>query len=268
MPSATIISTESDAVKTVIDSRYGKIVVDTNDRYLGRSLIEYGEFSEGEAVLFKQIIKPEMTVCDVGANFGAHTLLFSKLATQVFAFEPQRCTFDALMETIKLNNLDNVVAIRTAIGDGSIVKYRDLDASVENNFGAFSFVGAEDGEDMQSCTLNLPCHFLKIDVEGMELEVLRGAAQMIGEYKPIIYIENDRPDKSDALIGELEKFGYDCYWHSPPLYNADNFFGKEENIFPGLTSVNMLCVNAGTEIREAVRAQAGDWHKYFHSNNT
>ena len=251
---------------TTVDSRYGKIVVDTNDKYLSRSLIEYGEFSEGEASLFKQLIQPHFTVLDIGANFGAHTLLFSRLAQEVFCFEPQRYVFDALMQTIKLNDLQNVVAICAAICDGKPVKYRDVDTSQENNFGASSFVGVTEGEDMPTYTLEgLPCHFLKIDVEGMEMDVLKGAEKMIREYCPIIYIENDRPDQSDALIAELESLGYDCYWDTPPLFNANNFFGKKENIFPGLASVNMLCVAKGCQMN-GVRAKAGDWHKIFHQN--
>lgn len=251
---------------TTVDSRYGKLVVDTNDRYLSRSVIEYGEFSEGEASLFKQLIQPHFIVVDVGANFGAHTLLFSQLAQEVFAFEPQKYVFHALTQTIKLNELKNVIAVRAAIGDGKPVKYRDVDTDHENNFGASSFVGVTEGEDMPTYTLEgLPCHFLKIDVEGMEMDVLKGAEKMIREYCPIIYIENDRPDQSDALIAELESLGYDCYWDSPPLFNADNFFGKKENIFPGLASVNMLCVAKGCQVG-GVRAKAGDWEKMFHQH--
>lgn len=253
--------------EVVIDSRYGKIVVDTNDRYLSRSIIKYGEFSEGEARLFKQLITPEMVVLDVGANFGAHTLLFSKLAKQVFAFEPQKYMFDAMTKTIQINNLENVLAIRAVIGDGSVVKYRDVDTSQENNFGASSFVGVTEGIEMQSYTLeDMLCHFLKIDVEGMELQVLKGAENMIRKCQPIIYVENDKPDKSDELIAELESLGYTCYWDTPLLFNEDNFFGDKENIFPGLASINMLCLVGDFKPNGGVRAKAGDWKKLFHRN--
>jgi hypothetical protein len=49
-----------------------------NDSYIGRSLDLYGEFSEGEIELFKQVVRPGMTVVDVGANIGAHTIYLSK----------------------------------------------------------------------------------------------------------------------------------------------------------------------------------------------
>jgi FkbM family methyltransferase len=252
--------------EVIVDSRYGKIIVDSNDRYLSRSLIFYGEFSEGEAQLFKQVITKDMIVVDCGANFGAHTLLFAQLARHVYAFEPQRYMFDALCRTIALNGLDNVTAFREAIGDGAVVKYRDVDTSQENNFGACSFVGATEGANMPTRVLDLPCHFLKIDVEGMELAVINGAAEMLLECQPIVYVENDRPDKSDALIARLEELNYDCYWDTPFLFNEDNFYGKKDDIFPGLTSINMLCVATGTNMNDAQRAVAGDWERYFHQN--
>lgn len=266
---ATITWTESDVVsRKIVKSRYGKIIVDTNDRYLGRSMIEYGEFSEGEAELFKKLIMPDMIVCDIGANFGAHTILFSQLAKWVYAIEPQRYVFDTLQETIELNELKNVTAIRAAIGDGTQVKYRELDTSIPNNFGSFSFVDAVQGKTMQTYTLDsLPCHFLKIDVEGMELEVLKGATQMIKEYQPMIYVENDRSDRADTLIEYLNGLGYDCMWHTPKLFNPDNFFGKTEDIFPDVISINMLCAPKGLLVSEMPLAKVGDWPKYFHSSN-
>jgi FkbM family methyltransferase len=250
--------------RVTVDSRYGKIVVPVNDRFVGRSIIEYGEFSEGEAEVFKKLITPDMVVTDVGANFGAHTLLFSKLAKQVYAFEPQKEVFEALCETMKLNGVENVLAINAPAGTGSKVKYNDMtsDPGVKN-YGSFSFVGVKEGKPMQTVQLNAPCNFLKIDVEGMELDVLRGAESMIKSCKPIMYVENDRREKSDMLIQYINYLGYDCYWDTPMLFNKDNFFGKEENVFPDIISINMLCVPKGTDVGPAVMAVVGGWEKMF-----
>ena len=250
---------------TTVNSRYGKIVCDTNDKYLSRSLITYGEFSEGECTLFKSLIKPDMVVVDVGANFGAHTLLFSQLAGQVFAFEPQNYVFDALCQTIKLNNLTNVTAVKAAVGTGGKVFKQDILTDVENNFGAYSFLNFTEGEEMDTYVLDIPCHFLKIDVEGMEVDVLKGAEKMIREYRPIIYVENDREDNSDNLIRTLNNMGYRCYWDCPPLYNEDNFYGVKENIFPNMGSLNMLCVDNSICIENAVEAAVGSWGTFFHN---
>ena len=74
-----------------IFTRYGEMIVPAMDTYIGRSLIEYGEWTNGDIALLEQIIRPGMTVVDVGANIGSHTLAFSKAVGKhgrVLALEP------------------------------------------------------------------------------------------------------------------------------------------------------------------------------------
>lgn len=56
------------------------------------------------------------------------------------------------------------------------------------------------------------CHFIKVDVEGMEENVLRGAQKTIMKFKPILYVENNRWDKSADLIGFVRNLKYIMYW--------------------------------------------------------
>src|SRR4029079_8558912 len=79
--------------------KYGLVLYNVNDHYVGRSFELYGEFSEGEVELFKQVIRPGDAVLDIAANIGAHTLVFARLAGEqgsVWAFEPQRVPFQTL----------------------------------------------------------------------------------------------------------------------------------------------------------------------------
>lgn len=48
--------------------------------------------------------------------------------------------------------------------------------------------------------------------------------------------------KVPPLIRLIEELGYSMYWHTPYLYNPDNHFGNHENIFPGIVSINLLCI--------------------------
>jgi len=72
------------------------MIYNKNDMYVGKSLELYGEFSEGEVDLFRQLVHQGDTVLEIGANLGAHTLVLAQLAGEggcVYAFEPQRLVF-------------------------------------------------------------------------------------------------------------------------------------------------------------------------------
>lgn len=235
--------------------RYGTMLFNIHDVYIGRSLDEYGEFSEGEVELFRQIVRPGQLIVEVGANIGTHTVFLAQAAGQcgtVLAFEPQRIVYQSLCANMALNNLTNVHCFCTAVGkEPGQIMVPACDPNQPNNFGGLSLGGHAQGETTPVVTVdgfNLSrCEFLKIDVEGMELDVLQGAARTIAECKPLIYVENDRPDKSDALIRYLDGLGYNMYWHKPPLFNPNNFALNPVNQFPKIVSINMLCIPKNVE---------------------
>jgi FkbM family methyltransferase len=238
--------------------RYATMLYNFHDRYIGRSLDVYGEYSEGEIQLFRQIIKPGHMVIDVGANIGAHTVFLAQqvgLEGSVLAVEPQRIAFQTLCANVAINSIPNVQCVKLAVGArAGVVRVPLLDYRIENNFGALNLESQELGETVPIIALddlNLPkCDFIKIDVEGMEEQVVAGAVGTIARLRPILYVENDNgaPSehgdraKSDSLIRAIDALGYTLYWHVPAYFNPDNFRGVSENIFPALTSCNMLCV--------------------------
>ena len=230
--------------------RHGPMVYLVTDQYIGQSLDRYGEFSEHEVDLFRQLVSPGQTILDIGANFGTHTVFLAKAAGQqgrVFAFEPQRVVFQILCANVALNALPNVIAQQTAVGrEASTITVPTIDYSVLQNFGGLSLGSWSGGESVSVVTvdsLNLSaCHLMKIDVEGMEGDVITGAERTIRQFHPMLYLENDRQEKSAALIGQLLALDYRLYWHLPPLFNSQNYFGVAENVFPGIVSVNMLAL--------------------------
>ena len=88
------------------------------------------------------------------------------------------------------------------------------------------------------------CQFIKIDVEGMEAAVIRGARKTIEKFRPILYVENDRDDRSAELIELLQSLGYNLYWHTPRLFNPDNFYQNPVNEFGDVVSANMLGIHS------------------------
>ena len=70
---------------------------------------------------------------------------------------------------------------------------------------------------------------IKIDVEGMEKEVLEGAQSIILQHRPYLFVENDRKEKSKELVAYIREMGYLPYWVTTALFNKDNYFEKKEN---------------------------------------
>lgn len=236
------------------DFRYGKIIYNTLDMFVGKSLKLYGEFSQGEAYMFEQLVRPGDCVVEVGANIGSHTVHLAQLVGNdgiVWAFEPQRLVFQILAGNMAINSLINVRCEQKCVSDTpGKVNVPVLDASKVNNWGGLSLVNTEEGEPVEMITLDSlglsRCDFLKIDVEGMELKVLKGGTGVIDDFRPIIYAEAEENDKNKSLFSWLHKKKYRIYSHIPPLYNPANYFGNPENVFKqgnaAIVSFNVLCL--------------------------
>jgi FkbM family methyltransferase len=230
----------------------------------------YGEYSSSEQDLFRQAVRPGWLVVDAGASNGAHTLAFSRSAGRgghVIAFEPQRALFQVLCGNMALNSITNVECRNEALGEkAGKIHVPPLDYSQEANISGL-VLGGDRGEEIPVISidsLNLTrCDFLKIDVEGMELAVLRGARQTIEKRRPILYVDNRRRDNSPAVIELLHALDYALYWHIAPLFDPKNFYENEENVFGGGASVNMLGIHksVATDIAglRKVEGPQSDW---------
>jgi FkbM family methyltransferase len=249
-------------VSRVTRARYGLMTYLRKDIYIGRSIDLYGEFSEGEVDLFRQLLKPGQTVIEAGSNIGVHTVPLAQivgLKGAVYAFEPQRVVYQALCANLAQNGIYNVMASLSALGshgkEGRTVVIPDLNYGAENNFGGLSVQTSGQGQRVPLATidsLNIgSCALIKADVEGMELDVLRGGQETIAKHHPILYVENDRDEGSQPLLQFIADQGYTAYWHFPPLYAPSNYFMNQENVFPGLVSANLLCVHSS--VRTAIQ---------------
>jgi hypothetical protein len=87
------------------------------------------------------------------------------------------------------------------------------------------------------------CNMLKIDVEGMECSVLRGAEKTISRCRPFIFVENNHVEGAEELIETITNYNYNCWWHIANYYNPNNYFKNPENVWPNVApEANMLCV--------------------------
>lgn len=237
----------------MIEGRHGVFVYNMHDIYLGLALEYYGECCEHEVELFRQLVKPNMVIWDVGANIGVLTIPFAHLAGDqghVISFEPQPEVFHLLATNVAINGFSNIRAMPFALGNKQgILNIPAIDYGRSGNFGGVSLLNAEQPTNKQvECRriddlTYLPSpNFIKIDVEGMEQHVLQGGANTIRQYRPIIYCENDRVELSESLIEYLWGIDYQLYWHISSLYNPANYFKYSSNIYGNICSFNMLCL--------------------------
>lgn len=239
----------------VVRGRHGCFLYFPADHFLGKAMETYGECCELEIAAYRELLGEGAVLIEAGANAGFLTVPLARLvgaAGRVVAFEPQPAVHRLLCANVALNGLGQVDCVHAAVGaaEGAI-DVPVIDTSRAGNYGAVSLAGeAPPGRSARVplATLDRACagvarlDAIKIDVEGMELDVLRGAQGLVARFRPLILAENDRVDRSPALVAHLLGLGYRCYWHIHPLYNPGNFFGVQANLYGRTHSYNLFCV--------------------------
>jgi len=158
-------------------------------------------------------VQDSWTIMDVGANVGIYSILFGSLAKngQVFSLEPTE-TFELLQQNVTYHALSNVKSFQLGLSDTtgsiseSIYKMWGKPPIVET----FSISTLDDFvETLDLDELNL----IKIDTDGFELEILKGAAMTIERFNPWLMIEfsyalNTRGHEVGHLLERLVELGY------------------------------------------------------------
>jgi FkbM family methyltransferase len=161
----------------------------TLDRLAVLWMHKLGISGRQERQILQQLLRPGMTVLDVGANQGLYTLLVADLVRpgRVFAFEPQPLLYQQLVANVQVNNLDNVVCNNVAVSNSS---GRLTLQSGAINWGDNRIVTdptpASGQIEINSVSLDenfteRKVDFLKIDVQGWEAQALLGARRLLEE---------------------------------------------------------------------------------------
>lgn len=247
----------------IVDTNVGRMMVNDLDQYVSKSLILYGQYAPAEEAIFKDAVRKHTIVVEVGANIGASTLQLAKLAKYVYAFEPVPYLYHMLCGNLALNEVQNVQALRIAGGEVAGTSYLpDIDYNNSTNLGCYGLVEEQSERTVNVMPILLDCGFLKIDVEGYELQVLKGATPMIKRCMPIMLIENDRPQNHDELIGYINKLGYKAYWHCFSLYSPHNFNNNTNDAFGEVGAINVICVDKNISVPGQKEAKVGEtWDK-------
>ena len=265
MLSARLEKPVSSATKTerierpyrTVRARHGRMELFANDTgAVSRSLIEYGEWAENELAFIRRLVPPDTTIVDVGAYIGTHTLAFSHFVGphgQVVAIEPQDRSFELLTKNVEDNRLANVTLYHAAAGaEAGTMEMRPIDPERQASFGSASLLarkGAsaniilDSGQSpdtmvtigmMTIDSLELPsCTLIKIDAEGFEELVVRGAQETVRRLAPVIYAECNSVENGLKTARALWELGYGVRMHVVDVFNPDNFLRNETDSFSG-----------------------------------
>ncbi len=221
-----------------------------------------GDSLPDEGDILCSFLKPGQIAIDVGASFGSLSMaLASAVGTggRVFAFEPQTMPYQCLVANIITNSLSHIVTpMPVAIGkECGEIQVPILDP-ISPNFGGCSLVDKTDGPTMVAPMITIDsfelpaCHLLKIDVEGMEADALRGAYQTIAKHRPILWVEHLdyiswRNDTKAELIAIFEEHDYEYIKVHTPTFSRRNIRRQLNSPFTeGTGDQNVLAVPAGT----------------------
>lgn len=154
----------------------------------------------------------ESIVIDVGANIGNHTFyLANTVGCRVIAFEPNAELVEAMQMTVNHTGLQQLVTVYE-YALGSQKSTARFDKSPPENAGAQSLKLGEGSIQvyaLDSIDKINKIDAMKIDVEGMELDVLKGASNYLKQYKPIIYIECISLERFREVTEFLAELGYE-----------------------------------------------------------
>jgi len=162
-----------------------------------------GKFYEIEELQYLRTLVPRGSiVADVGANVGNHALFFASIcrASSVIPFELNEEALLLFKKNVELNNASaiDMSYLGCAVGknDGFVVK---REPKGQHNLGATAFSPSVDATQymvkaLDNMLLGKAVDFIKIDVEGMEFDVLDGAAETIATHRPILFVEVRKRD--------------------------------------------------------------------------
>tara|TARA_A100001037_G_C15096331_1_gene611649 strand:+ start:757 stop:1641 length:885 start_codon:yes stop_codon:yes gene_type:complete len=255
---------ESSLKSDFVEFFGGKMYLDSNDS-MGLSI--RGVYGPASTRVVLENVKIGNAVVDLGANIGYYSLILAKLVGKegkVFSFEPVPKNFSKLEKNIKLNNYSNVIAENMAISNfngktelfvsqktiGGSTLYEPKQIKSHQNFLPISVSTMTLDNYLKSKTHIENIDFLKIDIEGSEVNALKGATNILKNPNLKILIEisplhlEDANSSSHELLNLLLSYNFEFYFandHDDKIefITMDEILKKLDSIRP--YSINVFC---------------------------
>ena len=192
---------------------------------ISNSLLEYGYWENQLIKYAETFLNDNSIILDIGANIGTWSIPLAIKNRKVYSFEPYDSSFYSLCGNIFLNNKEHIIyPYHSAITD-NVNKKTSMYLSETINIGGCKLLETKDNNNklnrynlitLDSLKLE-KVNFIKIDVEGQELNVIKGGTKTILKNKPVIFFEcwdinshhwNNIPNTHNELMDYIKSLGY------------------------------------------------------------
>lgn len=189
---------------------------------IGWKIYFFGEYEAGTNKILAKYIKADDVVIEAGANMGSETLLIARLAPQgkVYGFEPNPYTFERLKINVSINELGNAMVYDLALGEkDSTIQFNIYPKDFCNSGMSSKYMETSNTRkiDVVQKTLDTfvqaegleKIDFIKMDIQGAEMDMLLGSSITITKFKPTIFTEACEPyNDTKLLYRKLKEWGY------------------------------------------------------------
>jgi len=220
----------------------GFVMVLRGDNYLEEEIIRSGQWEPSTTQFIRRTLQPGMTVVDVGANIGYFSLLMASLVGpegEVHAFEPYPGYIERMHLSLAVNSFEQIYLNKYALSDkkeqhelfkgiasARMHRWSHPDA-VFNKVHDKVIVSCIPFDEYASKNFK-KLDLIKIDVDGYEMNVLRGALASINRYRPIIIIELYEEALNDASSSASEVLELFSSWSYLPYTEKGELFRYNE----------------------------------------
>jgi FkbM family methyltransferase len=196
---------------------------------------------EPEMAVLKSLVSAGESVADIGANAGVYTIAFAALvgpSGAVYSFEPITANYDILQTVINKAHLSNVRSFHAALGirlERHEMVIPDLEGFTgyylarlahSSDSGRREMVDVLTLDELWKRKIIERLDFVKCDVEGSELDVIRGGSLLIKDQRPGWLLEVSR-QSSDMVFSVLKEFGYRAFVYDKQLIHTDSYMDHE-----------------------------------------
>ena len=198
------------------ENEYGKYAIPKSSSHRPASQITIkGGIWEKQTLEYILNLNLNNDIIHAGTYFGDFLPFLSKIFNKVWAFEISKNNYEAAEETLKINNINNVTLYQNAIGENEDTVF--IETNVNNNdLGGVSKVrNYETTENISQISLDSiitedsVIDLIQLDIEGYEINALKGAMKIITKFKPILILEDNNNDtEKEWFIKNIINLGY------------------------------------------------------------